>query len=136
MKIQVFDPPMCCSTGICGPSVNPERVQFAADLDWLKHQGLEVERYNLSQQPEAFVTNPVVKGALAAEGNSCLPLTLVDGHIVCKGCYPSLEALVGSAGLENKAGASAAKVSRCCCSSSSDDKKSSEEKPGNGSSCC
>jgi hypothetical protein len=136
MKIQVFDPPMCCQTGICGPSVNPELVRFAADLDWLKHQGLEVERYNLSQQPEAFVKNPVVKEALATEGNSCLPLTLADGRIVCKGCYPSREALAGFAGLENKSGAPAAKASRCCCSSSSDDTESSKEKPGKGSSCC
>ena len=136
MKIQVFDPPMCCPTGICGPSINPELVRFAADLDWLKHQGLEVERYNLSQQPEAFATNPVVKGALVTEGNSCLPLTLADGRIVCSGRYPSREALIGFAGLESRAGAPAAKVSPCCCGSLSDEMECSEEKPSKGSSCC
>ena len=51
--VRVFDPAMCCSTGICGPSVDPELVRFAADLDWLKSQGVSVERFNLSQQPAA-----------------------------------------------------------------------------------
>jgi hypothetical protein len=50
MKIQIFDPAMCCSTGVCGPSVDPELVRFAADLDWLARQGVEVERYNLYNQ--------------------------------------------------------------------------------------
>jgi hypothetical protein len=100
MKIQVFDPPMCCSTGICGPSVDPELVRFAADLDWLKRQGVDVERNNLSQQPAAFAGTLVVKDAIAKEGNACLPLTVVDGAVVCKGKYPTREILAGFAGLE------------------------------------
>ena len=135
MKIQVFDPPMCCPTGICGPSINPELVQFAADLDWLKQQGLEVERYNLSQQPEAFAMNQVVKTALTADGNSCLPLTLADGCIVYKGRYPNRDMLAAIAGIENKTAAPEAKASRCC-GSSSDKKNCSEDKPGKNSSCC
>jgi hypothetical protein len=51
MKFQIFDPPMCCSTGLCGPGVDPALVTFSADLDWLKRQGIDVERCNLSQQP-------------------------------------------------------------------------------------
>ena len=46
-KLEVFDPPQCCSTGVCGPSVDPKLVQFAADLHWLANQRLSVERYNL-----------------------------------------------------------------------------------------
>jgi len=75
MKLQVFDPPMCCSTGVCGPSVDPKLVRFTADLDWLRRQGVEVERYNLSQQPAAFVGNQVVRDALTKDGNDCLPRT-------------------------------------------------------------
>lgn len=100
MKIQVFEPPMCCSTGVCGPAVDAELVRFAADLDWLKGQGVEVERYNLSQQPAAFAGNEVVKGALAKDGNDCLPLTLVDGAVVCRSKYPSRQELAGYAGIE------------------------------------
>lgn len=100
MKIQVFDPPMCCSTGVCGPSVDPELVRFAADLDWLKRQGVDVERFNLTQQPAAFAGNEVVKGALAKDGNDCLPLTLVDGAVVCRSKYPTRQELAGYAGIE------------------------------------
>ena len=100
MKIQVFDPPMCCSTGVCGPSVDPELVRFAADLDWLKRQGVEVERFNLTQQPAAFAGNDVVKAALGKDGNDCLPLTLVDGAVVCKGTYPTRDALADYAGID------------------------------------
>ena len=102
MKIQLFDPPMCCSTGVCGPSVDPELVRIAADLDWLKRQGVEVERYSLSQQPAAFAGNPVVKDALAKEGNGCLPLTVVEGAVVCSGKYPTRDALAGYAGLQSR----------------------------------
>jgi hypothetical protein len=100
MKIQVFDPPMCCSTGVCGPSVNPALVRFSADLDWLSQKGVEVERYNLSQQPAAFAGNDLVKAALNKDGNDCLPMTLVDGAMVCQGKYPTLDELAGYAGIE------------------------------------
>jgi hypothetical protein len=55
---------MCCSTGACGPEVDPKLVQFAADLDWLKSQGVIVQRHNLSQNPAVFVENEAVKATL------------------------------------------------------------------------
>jgi AhpD family alkylhydroperoxidase len=99
MKIEIFDPPMCCSTGVCGLAVNPDLVRFAANLDWLMRQGVEVERYTLSQQPAAFAGTQVVKESLAKDGNDCLPLTLVDGAVVCTGKYPTREMLAGYAGI-------------------------------------
>ena len=74
VTLRVFDPAMCCSTGICGPSVDSELVRFAADLDWLKSQGVQVERFNLSQQPAAFASDAEVKAALEARGEDGLPL--------------------------------------------------------------
>jgi AhpD family alkylhydroperoxidase len=97
--IQVYDPPMCCSTGVCGPSVDEKLVRFAADLDWAKGQGFMVERYNLSQQPNEFVNNSLVKDTLKKEGNDCLPLILVDGAIVRNGSYPSRTELAALAGI-------------------------------------
>ena len=88
-KLQVYDPPMCCSSGVCGPNVNPELVRFSSDLDWLRQQGVEVERYNLSSHPAAFVRQEAVKEALKNEGNDCLPLIVVNGLIVTKGIYPA-----------------------------------------------
>ena len=98
-KIQIYDPPMCCSTGVCGPSVDETLVRFSADLDWLKRQGVAVERYNLSQQPAEFVANSLVKDALSSDGNDCLPLIVVDGVIAQKGSYPSRRELAQYAGI-------------------------------------
>ena len=88
-RLEVFDPPQCCSTGVCGPSVDPKLVQFAADLHWLANQGVSVERYNLAQQPMAFATNAVVSGALRQSGNECLPLLLMNNAVVSQGAYPN-----------------------------------------------
>ncbi|MCB9873597.1 MAG: arsenite efflux transporter metallochaperone ArsD, partial [Planctomycetaceae bacterium] len=76
-KIEIYDKPMCCSTGICGPEVDPILPRFAADLDWLKTQGHQVERSNLAQQPAAFAGNASVREVLAAEGVDSLPLIVV-----------------------------------------------------------
>ncbi len=97
-KVQVFDPPMCCSTGVCGPEVDPALVRFAADLEWLKASGVAVERFNLSQEPAAFVGNPVVAQAMRGRDDA-LPLLLVDGRIAAQGSYPAREVLAELVGI-------------------------------------
>ena len=99
-RIEVFDPPMCCSTGVCGPSIDPALVRFAADLHWLANQRIVVERYNLAQQPQAFAANETVKSALKQYGNECLPLILLNGEIVSKGRYPIRVELARLTGVE------------------------------------
>ena len=86
-KLEVYDPAMCCSTGVCGPGVDQKLVQFAADLKWLQDQGVEVHRFNLAQNPTAFVQNELVNAALAEKNEAALPLLLVDGRIVSSGRY-------------------------------------------------
>lgn len=98
-RIQVFDPPMCCPSGVCGPSVNPALPRFAADVEWLKRQGVQIERYTLSSQPAAFVQNQVVKDALNNDGNDCLPLIVVNGTIVSRGIYPIRSDLMKFSGI-------------------------------------
>lgn len=114
MTIRVFDPAMCCSTGVCGPSVDPELARFAADVDWLKNQGVTVQRFNLSQQPAAFAETPVVKEALA-RGTGVLPLVLVGDRIAVEGAYPSRETLAALAGVTVKRLDVAPAVSTGCC---------------------
>lgn len=92
-SVKVFDPAMCCSSGVCGPSVDPELARFAADLDWLAGEGVSVERFNLAQQPDAFVAHAEVTDALRERGEEALPLILVDGRKVIEGAYPSREQL-------------------------------------------
>jgi hypothetical protein len=90
---------MCCSSGVCGPVVDPDLTRFAADLDWLAAQGVAVDRFNLDQQPQAFVNHALVRAALEQDGEACLPLVLADGLIVSRGVYPSREALARAAGI-------------------------------------
>ena len=93
MTMQVFDKPMCCSTGICGPQIDETLVRFAGDLDWLRRQGVQVERYNLSQQPREFAQLEDVRSILQTKGMDALPIIRVDGRIVCQGTYPSRQLL-------------------------------------------
>ncbi len=97
--LQVFEPAMCCPTGVCGPTVDPKLARFAADLDWLKKSGVAVERFSLSQQPAAFAQNATVRGTLEKEGLDCLPLIVADGQVVSRGAYPLREALAAFVGL-------------------------------------
>ena len=92
-KLEVFDPPMCCSTGVCGPEVDGTLVRFAADLEWLKGRGVTVERHGLAQEPGVFAAHRVVHAELANHGIDCLPLTLFDGRSGAAGEYPRRESL-------------------------------------------
>ena len=111
--IRVFDPAMCCSTGVCGPSVDPDLARFAADVDWLQKQGVTVERYNLAQQPAAFAETPSVKEALS-RGTEVLPLVLVGDRIAVEGAYPSRETLAALAGVVVKKDAAQPASTGCC----------------------
>lgn len=97
--VDVFDPPMCCSSGVCGPSVDPLLAAFSADVDWLTSQGVSVNRHNLAQDPQAFVAHPLVSDLLRREGDACLPLVIMNGEIVGHGVYPRREELARVAGL-------------------------------------
>lgn len=86
--LEVFDPAMCCSTGVCGVDVDPVLAQFAADLKWVESHGVSVARYNLGQEPQAFAANPAVLKEMEA-GMDRLPVLVVDGQVVSTGLYPS-----------------------------------------------
>jgi AhpD family alkylhydroperoxidase len=98
--LEVYDPAMCCSTGVCGPTVDPVLVRFAADVKWLQEQGREVRRFNLSQSPAAFVENERVKQALTEKGEGALPLLLVGGQVLASGHYPERKPLAEALGVK------------------------------------
>ena len=102
MKLQVFDPPMCCTSGVCGTNVDTKLVGFLNDIEWLKKQGIEVERHGLAFEPAAFATNEVVKNALKNEGNDCLPLVILNNEIVYSGSYPDRKKLSEICGISWK----------------------------------
>src|SRR6185437_1760197 len=119
-QLDVFDPPMCCSTGVCGVDVDATLVRFAADLEWLKASGVTVRRFNLSQEPQAFMNEPEVLKAVSSDGTHCLPLLVADGKLLSRGAYPSRDQLAVLTGVrkvnplaivdDRSAGVSAAEV--------------------------
>lgn len=92
--IQIYDKPMCCSTGVCGTDIDPVLPRFAADLAWLASQGYQVERYNLAQQPTAFVENPIIHELLSTQGTNFLPAIVVEGRLVSQNGYPTRDTLM------------------------------------------
>jgi hypothetical protein len=126
--IRVFDPALCCSSGVCGPSPEPELARFAADLDWLQKQGVKVERFNLAQQPAAFAETPAVKEALQ-RGTEVLPLVMLDDRVATEGTYPSRETLAALAGVVVRKLAVAA-ATGCCGGGATTDE------PAKKTSCC
>ncbi len=87
-NIQIFDPALCCSSGVCGVDVDQLLVDFAADIDWARNNGAHIERFNLAQQPMAFADSAPVKRFLERSGADALPVILVDGEIALAGRYP------------------------------------------------
>ena len=127
--LTIFDPAMCCSTGICGPEIDQRLIDFAADLDWLKSEGIEVKRINLSQEPTLFAENEQVKTILQNSGVEGLPVIMADDEMQSSGQYPDRVKLAHMAGMAADAVAPASAPAASCCGSDNDAEKSS-------SSCC
>lgn len=90
MKIlKIYDPSMCCSSGVCGPDVDAELLQLAGFLKNLDACTVKVERYNLTQEPAAYTTGTVA-AALKEKGTDALPLVILDDEVISSGEYPDL----------------------------------------------
>lgn len=87
--LTVYDPAMCCSTGICGAQVDQRLVDLAADLDWLKAQGVTVRRFGLSREPAEFAANDTIRRIMQDSEGDDLPVFMVDGVLKAKGRYPA-----------------------------------------------
>lgn len=98
--VQVFDPAMCCATGVCGPGIDPALLQIARDLRWLSAQGVTVERVGLSQEPQAFVGNAKVAGLMRAFADGALPAVLVNDAVLAHGRYPTRQEFVDALDVE------------------------------------
>lgn len=98
VNIAVYEPALCCNTGVCGPDVDQSLVNFTADVDFFRTSGVEIKRHNLANDPQAFVDNPVVMNFLQAAGSESLPLVLVDNVTVLTGRYPTRDMLARYAG--------------------------------------
>jgi len=88
-KMIIFEPAMCCSTGVCGPSVNKELLGLSTFINTLKNKEVVIERYNLSSNPQIFVDNKEINEILNTKGVESLPVTMVEGVVVKEGGYPT-----------------------------------------------
>jgi hypothetical protein len=111
-KITIYDPAMCCSTGVCGPSVDKELLRVATVIENLNRKGAGINRFNLSSQPNAFVENQLVNNQLKQNGPEILPITLVDGQIAKTKSYPTNKEFSQWTGLEINI---KLKKTGCCC---------------------
>lgn len=89
-KLVIYEPAMCCDTGLCGVGVDSELLRMSAVFSALKEIGFQAERFNLNSAPMEFMKNEKVNKELE-KGVDVLPLTLVDGEIVKSGMYPTNE---------------------------------------------
>lgn len=122
-KIQIFEPAMCCPTGLCGVSVDPELLRISTVLNTLKKNGITVDRFNLTDAPMEFVNHTVINKFINEHGVDQLPATVVDGEIVIAGRYPANDdfinllqipaALLDEASTTEK---NEAENDGCCCS--------------------
>lgn len=93
-KISIYEPAMCCSTGLCGVSVDPELLRISTVLNTLSQNGIEVGRYNLTNAPTEFVNHKVVQDFLQENGADKLPILVVEEAVVISGRYPTNEEFV------------------------------------------
>ena len=135
-KLEVFDPAMCCSTGVCGPQVDPALARFEAELRWLGSQGADVTRYNLGSEPGAFAGSDIVRTVLQAGGEDVLPVVLVDGKLKWTGHYPTRDELAAS--VPSLAAPAAASADAGCCApaASTADTAADASSGAVGDACC
>jgi hypothetical protein len=88
-KMIIFEPAMCCPTGLCGPSFDKDLLRISTVLNNLKANGVEVERHNLTNNPKIFVDNKEIRKMLIENGVEILPVTMVDGVVVKTRDYPT-----------------------------------------------
>ncbi|MDZ7671747.1 MAG: arsenite efflux transporter metallochaperone ArsD [Halanaerobiales bacterium] len=93
MLMEIYDPPMCCSSGLCGPDVDEKLMDVNDLILELKDKGIEVKRYLINQQPNKFMEQKEVAALLQKEGVDILPVTVLDGDIIKQKNYPGRKEL-------------------------------------------
>ncbi len=98
-KLEFYEPAMCCETGLCGPSLDPELLRVSTAINKLKAAGADIGRYNLNNAPMQFATNMAVNTYIKQFGTEKLPLILLDGSVRIAGRYPTNEEFCSLLGL-------------------------------------
>ncbi|MBK1875557.1 arsenite efflux transporter metallochaperone ArsD [Pelagicoccus mobilis] len=118
--VEIYDPALCCSSGVCGPSPDTDLAEFAACVETLKSVGIAVKRYNLAQEPLAFAQNTIVKTVLETHGESSLPMIFVNGKANFRGVYPTQHQLEKLLQIDLSAAPACCSEDSSCCSEQED----------------
>jgi glutaredoxin len=100
-EIKIYDPALCCPTGLCGVNIDPELMRIAVVVETLKRKGISIERFNLRDHPQVYVANKVINDFLMKEGAEKLPVTTVDGKVEITGAYPTNAQIAEWLGIDN-----------------------------------
>lgn len=87
--MSLYEPAMCCETGICGVSVDPDLLRISTVFHNLQRNGITAARFNLSSAPQAFIANTTINQLINSEGVEALPATVIDGKVVKTKAYPT-----------------------------------------------
>lgn len=88
--VEIFDPPMCCPTGLCGPTLDQTLLDLNEAIVSLQKDGFWVERYQMTSHPQSFLGNPEVMRLVREKQIAALPIVSVRGKIIAEGFYPKL----------------------------------------------
>lgn len=94
--VELFDPPMCCPTGLCGPALDQSLLDVNDLIVTLKAQGISVERYQMTSHPQRFTSNPDVMRLVREQQMAALPICVVRGRVLTAGAYPTLAEVTGA----------------------------------------
>lgn len=89
--VELFDPPMCCPTGLCGPTLDQTLLDVNQMVLTLQAEGIRVERYQMTSHPNAFLGNAEVMKLIREKQLEALPITVVRGKVIKVGAYPTLD---------------------------------------------
>lgn len=113
-KIEIFEPGMCCPTGLCGPSIDSEVLRISTVVNTLEKKGIAIKRYNLTSNTKEFVSNKIINELLSKEGENVLPVTLVEGKVEKKKAYPTNEEFTKLTGIIIEQNKPKKTTSGCC----------------------
>ena len=89
--IELYDPPMCCPTGLCGPELDQTLLDVSEMILALQEEGIPVERYQMTSHPHKFMNNNEVMRLVREKQMAALPITAVHDKVIKAGAYPTLD---------------------------------------------
>lgn len=88
--VEIYDPPMCCPTGLCGPTLDQTLLDVSDMIHTLEAAGVIVERYQMTTNPQKFMANMEIMRLVREQQMAALPITAVNSQVIKVGAYPTL----------------------------------------------